>query len=112
NASNPIFRDKVTNRGVLYEPHSKNVFRISRNFTQDTNIMAIIEAQPTVNGNEESIQERATFSPQVLLKAEHTNGLDYIGLVVTGKEGEKGTWGEYGSYTIAEGWSAYFDASH
>jgi hypothetical protein len=118
NPSNPIFRESVLNRSILYESRGKHLLRIHRKVSENWQLMAMAETQEPISDQNYSDLESANmamstdFHPQALVRMEYMREAQYVGLVLGSQLNGSRYFGEYASWTSEDGFSLFFDAVH
>jgi hypothetical protein len=123
NPSNPIFRESVLNRSILYETRGKHLLRLQRKLAENWQLMAMAETQEVgpdryysdLDFSDLGSSERAAasdFKPQALVRLEYMKEAQYAGVVLGSQLNGQRYFGEYASWTNEEGSSVYVDAVH
>lgn len=117
--SNKIFKEEITQKGLMYEPLGKYIFRLNYTFAQYFSIIGMIELQERENNTKSVFNMKVSegeFHLKGLLKTEIAweGGSNYFGIVLGSIHKDKPWVGEYLSYNISfiDGLSFYFDSSH
>ena len=111
--SNRIFHETARERGILYQPDGKNMARFNLSMGQNFSTVAMVEYEE--NTDEAPFMAEKTFSATGLVKPEinWNGGVDYLGIVIGGREHWHPWVGEYFSIKVPflEGLAVYGDAS-
>ncbi len=109
--SNPIFRESVQEKDLLFTTIGRHILRFNISPAQSWNFIAMAELSE--GGATQPIAEE-TFRPQGLVKSEYSwsGGAKYLGLIFGGRQSGELSIGEYGSFELVDDLSVYFDGGH
>jgi hypothetical protein len=109
--SNRLFHETGVFRDQLYYVRGRHLLRVNLSAGREWSLVALAEL--TGNG-EAPFVAGERFRRQGQIKGEYAapSGRGYIGLTAGAREGARPWFGEYASYEVAGGLSAYVDATH
>jgi hypothetical protein len=109
--SNRVFHETGVFRDQLYYVRGRHLLRVNLSAGRQWSLVTLAEL--TGNG-EGPFVAGERFRRQAQIKGEYSvpSGRGYIGLTAGGREGARPWFGEYASYEVAGGLSAYVDATH
>jgi hypothetical protein len=109
--SNRIFHETGVFRDQLYYVRGRHLLRVNLSSGRQWSLVGLAEL--TGNG-EEPFVAAEPFRRQGQLKGEYAaaSGRGYVGVTAGARQGSRPWFGEYASYELAAGLSAYADATH
>lgn len=109
--SNRIFHEVGVFRDAVYYVRGRHLARLNVSAGKEWSLVALAElgdnGEPDFNAGE-------PFRRQGQAKLEYAapSGIGYVGATIGVRQGRRAWFGEYGSYALTEGLSAYLDATH
>jgi hypothetical protein len=109
--SNRIFHETGVFRDQLYYVRGRHLARVNVSSGRQWSLVGLAEL--TGNGEDPFVAGQP-FRRQGQIKGEYSapSGRGYVGLTAGGRDGSRPWFGEYASYEVAGGLSAYVDATH
>jgi hypothetical protein len=109
--SNSLFHETGVFRDQLYYVRGRHLLRVNLSAGRAWSLVALSELG---SNGEAPFVAGERFRRQGQIKGEYSapSGRGYLGLTAGGREGSPPWFGEYASYEVAGGLSAYVDATH
>lgn len=109
--SNRLFHEVGVFRDPAYYVRGRHLARVNVSVGKEWSIVTLAELG---HNGEAAFNAGEAFKRQGQSKVEYAspNGGGYLGATVGVRDGSRAWFGEYGSWSMTQGFSVYFDASH